>query len=194
MTMTIIPANKLNAQINSVVKAGAKFSGQLHTVAYSCLALIETSGDVRPLQRLYDLIGGRVTKGAIAAWAKAFGKVTIAYAEEDTAKERPVFKYAKGGKSDMEGAAACPVLDFKPAPAAKKEFDLATRLASLLKAAEEAGCHLAAETDKAYTLLVEAETVLNGGNVVTFTTSKAGKAKNAAKAKAAKAEAAAACS
>ena len=69
--MQVIASNKLNVAINSVVKAGAKFGGQLHTVAYSCLALVETSGDVRPLQRLYDAIGGKVTKAAIAAWAAA---------------------------------------------------------------------------------------------------------------------------
>jgi hypothetical protein len=180
--MQVIASNKLNAAINSVVKAGAKFSGQLHTVAYSCLAHVDASGDVRPLQRLYDNMGGKVTKAAIAAWAKAFGKVKVATDEETGVVK---FAYNKAAKGDLEGAAACPVLDFKPESAgAKGEFDFAAKLAALLKAAEKAGAHL--QHVKAYQLVAEAEAVLNGGNVVTVATSKEGTAKNKAKAKAEK--------
>ncbi|MBN9310990.1 hypothetical protein, partial [Devosia sp.] len=118
--MQVIASNKLNVAINSVVKAGAKFGGQLHTVAYSCLALVETSGDVRPLQRLYDAIGGKVTKAAIAAWAKAFGKVKV-NTDEETGKV--TFAFNKAAKGDLESAAACPVLDYKPdATGSKNEF------------------------------------------------------------------------
>lgn len=181
--MQVIASNKLNVAINSVVKAGAKFGGQLHTVAYSCLALIDTSGDVRPLQRLYDAIGGKVTKAAIAAWAKAYGKVKVTTDEETGAVK---FAYNKAAKGDLEGAAACPVLDYKPdATGNKAEFDFAAKLAALLKAAEKAGAHL--QHVKAYQLVTEAEAVLTGKNVVEVTTSAEGRAKNRAKAKTAKA-------
>lgn len=184
--MQVIASNKLNVAINSVVKAGAKFGAQFHTVAYSCLALIETSGDVRSLQRLHDMIGGRVTKAALVSWAKAYGKVKV-NTDEETGVVK--FAYAKAAKGDLEGAALCAPLDFKPDAAGndaagnKAEFDFAAKLAALLKAAEKAGAHL--QHIKAYQLVVEAEAVLTGANVVTVDTSKEGRAKNKAKAKAA---------
>lgn len=181
--MQVIASNKLTVAINSVVKAGAKFGAQFHTVAYSCLALIDASGDVRPLQRLYDSIGGKVTKAALAAWAKAYGKVKV-----NTDEETGVVKFAfnKAAKGDLEGATVCAPLDFKPDAAGNKaEFDFAAKLASLLKAAEKAGAHLA--HTKAYQLCAEAEAVLTGANVTQINTSPEGKAPNAAKAKAAKA-------
>lgn len=160
--MNVIPANKLTSAINSVAKAGAKFSIQLHNVAYSCLAHIDASGDVRPLQRLLDTIGGKVTKGAIVEWAKRFGRVKVEYAEDDTAKASPLFKYAKGKESDLEGAALIAPMDFKAEGAGNKaEFDLAAKLTAVVKAASKEGVTLTADELRALKLVTEALGIIN---------------------------------
>lgn len=176
--MNIIPANKINASINSVVRALGKSGAALHNVAYSCLALIESSGDVRPLQRLFDALPGTVYKSALKSWAVAYGRVTVKFAEGDDAKARPIFAYAKGGESDLEGAAATPVMDFKPEAAAAKDFDLAAALSALLKKTEKNGAHLTHVA--VYKMLTDAEAMLNGGNVIVTDAKAAAKAKRQA--------------
>lgn len=157
--IAVTDTKKLNTLISGVKSSGKAFEAKLHLAAYSCLVVAD-GGDVRPLTRLYEALGGKVLRTALASWANAFGKVKVTEAEGET--EFSV-KFAKGKDSDLAQAEAVPVSDYKPADAEGKGsiFSLAAKLTSTIKGATKDGVTLSADETKALAMVEQALALLN---------------------------------
>lgn len=123
----------LNKLIARAVKSGAAFAALLHEAGFNCVMHVVNTGDVRPLQRLYDGIGPRA-RVALSVWA---------------VKHCPKLKHdAKAGSfgvrksdagTDIDALQAIGPMDYiKPAkPRVAHAFDLKAEIAKLVERAEK---------------------------------------------------------
>lgn len=156
--LAVTDTKKLNTLIAGVKTSGKAFEAKLHLAAYSCLVVAE-GGDIRPLDRLYSALGGKVLKSALAAWANAFGKVKIVEATADAAH---TVSYVKAKESDLATAAQIPVSDYKPTNEGKgAAFELAAKLRSTIKGATKEGVTLSADEARALELVENALAMLD---------------------------------
>ena len=104
----------------------AKFAENYHIAAYNSLAAIAANGDIRRLQRLYDVVSGVKTKSALVQYSLAFGKVRFKTKEQ-------VFVYAAKKEGDLIGAEKIGPVDYVRAvtPRVKAAFDLKAEIAKL---------------------------------------------------------------
>lgn len=158
--LAITDSKKLNVLISGVKTSGKAFEAKLHLAAYSCLVVIDESGDIRPMARLYEALGGRVLRTALATWANAFGKVKITEATGETALE---VKYVKAKESDLPTAMATPVSDYKPeaGAGAGSAFELAKKLAQTIKGATKDGVTLSTTELQALAMVEHALALLD---------------------------------
>lgn len=144
-TMTkfkIITGAALGNAIKGQASKIATFKAREHELAFSCLHHVEKHSDVCHLNSLLNVTPSNYRRGLIL-WAAAFGKVTY------DAKER-AFAFAKGKKSDLDGAESVAPADYEKTSkegAAKTARTLFERLESV--ATKTIGDENATAEDKA---------------------------------------------
>lgn len=124
-TFAILTGKKLASAIAGFGKVAATFTEKTHQLAYSALNHVEQHHDACYVQSLYEATPVNY-RSAIVNWATNFGKVTF---DATTL----TFSYAKGKKSDMEGAMDVSPADFKKESSKKagKVVSLADRTESV---------------------------------------------------------------
>lgn len=146
MAVTLFNDEKaLNRLIGSIAKTSKSFALNIHTAAYNCLVLCENTGDIRPMQKLYNVLPN-AERLALRVWATKHGKFRFNNAKE-------AFGSAKNAVSDLPGAEETGPLAYRPTPKARtrREFNLKAELQKLAARAVKHEC-----SGKAVSLLEQA--------------------------------------
>lgn len=121
-------------QITKLIKSAhtnsAKFAEILHDAAYNCIMHAVNTGDIRPLQVLYDGLTAR-SKDALQIWTVKLAPITFA---------KGIFKVKKDRTQiDRSMLEISGPMDYKPAKKSpeKAQFNLADEIAKLLAKAEK---------------------------------------------------------
>lgn len=120
-----------SSRIKALVNASAKAGEILHELGYNALMHVENTGDVRPLQSIYDACKPSMAS-ALRVWSISFGKVRF---------EKGTFAVARKATTDREAIASIAPLDYvKPKAASKVHtFDFKKALKALRDKAEKEG-------------------------------------------------------
>lgn len=126
---------EFNAACDSWGKRGKKWVQEGQTLGLTALALLEASGDIGPVNRLFCAMPKGSKSAAMAEWILAFGRVR---ANEDTKDKAKPFVYAKDKVNDIEGATKKPWFDFRPEPTPLELFDVQAAVRAIIAKAAKA--------------------------------------------------------
>lgn len=134
MRAIITDLAKLNKAIDSIAARGKKLDMDVQVAGLSAIAHTEKTGDIGPINRLYNALSAGTRKSAMTEWLLKYSKV-VANVGEDK-KDKP-FVYAKDKATDMEGADAEPWFQCKPDADPDEVFDVQAAVAALIKKASK---------------------------------------------------------
>lgn len=127
-------AKAIEAAIVSIQRRGAKLDSDIQDAGMSVLSHIDKHNDVTLLCRLFNSMPKGSRRNALAEWAVKYGKVSVNM-DKSSNKELP-FLYAKGSKTNLEGADAEKWYQCKPEKDVDEEFDFEGKLNALIKMAQ----------------------------------------------------------
>ena len=122
---------QLSRKIKLIRTNDAKLDALIQEVAIGCIEHAAAHGDVRPANQLWLAMPNGSRRNALGMYLCQYGAMRVNTGKD---KEAARFKFQKEFETDVTAASAVMWYSFKPEKDLAEEFNLSSKLQSLLKA------------------------------------------------------------
>ena len=126
---------QLSSKIKLIRTNGAKLDVLIQEAAIGCIEHAAAHGDVRPANQLWDAMPQGSRRNALGMYLCQYGAMRVNTGKD---KDQARFKFQKEFETDITAARAVMWHSFKPEKDLAEEFNLSSKLQSLLKAYNKA--------------------------------------------------------
>ena len=126
---------ELSSKIKLIRTNGARLDALIQEVAVGCIEHAAEHGDVRPANQLWEAMPNGSRRNALGMYLVEYGAMRVNTGKD---KDQARFKFQKDFETDITKARAVMWHNFKPEKDLAEEFNLSSKLQSLLKAYNKA--------------------------------------------------------